>query len=129
MANSIEGRTLLVDYKLVESALSDLENATSIISDQKKRFKDFISDLLPPHKLRQRKKGFTPPVRLWYLAIFRHNKIQISNSMLVKDGLLSSEAQVFMRSPLTFTFRPRPLWLELVTLEFWYRKNFHPNVK
>jgi len=48
----------------------------------------------------------------------------IENSLLVRDGLLPKGAQRYMRRPITVAGRPRTLWLELVTLEFWYRKNF-----
>jgi asparagine synthase (glutamine-hydrolysing) len=125
MANSIEGRSLLVDYKLVESALSDSYNTPNAEPLKKTRFKDHISDFLSVEKLNQPKQGFTPPVRAWYLEIYRQNKELISNSMLVNDGQLSKRAQGYMRRPLTLLGRPRPLWLELVTLELWYRKNYN----
>jgi len=126
MASSIEGRNLLVDYKLVESALTDVKNAPRSVLVRKQRFKELISDYLPSEKINQKKQGFTPPVREWYLEIYHHNKTAISNSMLVKDGLLSPKAQKLMNKPLTLIGRPKPLWLEIITLEFWYRKNFYP---
>ena len=124
MANSIEGRSLLVDYKLVENSLTDSRNSPSAEYLGKQRFRELISDYLSSERINRRKQGFTPPVRSWYLEIYRHNKTVIENSMLVRDGLLPQGAQRFMRRPLTVTGRPRTLWLEMVTLEFWYRKNF-----
>lgn len=124
MANSIEGRSLLVDYKLVEHSLADSRNSPRAEYLGKQRFRDLISDYFSSERLSRRKVGFTPPVRLWYLEIYRQNKAVIKNSLLVKDGILPKRAQRFMRRPLTVAGRPRTLWLELVTLEFWYRKNF-----
>jgi asparagine synthase (glutamine-hydrolysing) len=124
MANSIEGRSLLVDYRLVESSLSDPSNLPMADYFGKQRFRDLIADYLSSERINRRKQGFTPPVRSWYLEIYRQNRVVIANSMLVRDGLLPKRAQRFMRRPLTVTGRPRTLWLEMVTLEFWYRKNF-----
>ena len=124
MANSIEGRSLLVDYKLVENSLTDSRNLPRAEYLGKQRFRELISDYLSPERINRRKQGFTPPVRSWYWNIYRQNREVIDNSMLVRDGLLPKAAQIFMRRPITIAGRPRTLWLELVTLEFWYRKNF-----
>jgi len=124
MASSIEGRSLLVDYRLVESSLTDPSNLPTAAYFGKQRFRDLIADYLSSERINRRKQGFTPPVRSWYLEIYRQNRVVIANSMLVRDGLLPKRAQRFMRRPLTVTGRPRTLWFEMVTLEFWYRKNF-----
>jgi asparagine synthase (glutamine-hydrolysing) len=124
MANSIEGRSLLVDYKLVENSLTDSRNSPRAEYLGKQRFRELISDYLSSERINRRKQGFTPPVRSWYWNIYLQNRVVIENSMLVRDGLLPKGAQRFMRRPLTVAGRPRTLWLEMVTLEFWYRKNF-----
>jgi hypothetical protein len=71
--------------------------------------------------LERKKRGFTPPVTEWYSEIYRQNKDVLSDSLLVRDGILSNKAQRLIDKPFSIIGRPRTLWLELVTLEFWYR--------
>jgi|GEM_PF-1490541 len=129
MANSVEGRSLLVDYKLVEIALSDFGNRPSAVFSGKSSFLKYVSENVPDEIISRKKQGFTPPVREWYLNIFKGNKQIFCNSKLVEDGVLSEACARILQKPLTFSRRPRLLWLELATLEIWYRKafyDFHP---
>jgi asparagine synthase (glutamine-hydrolysing) len=127
MANSIEGRNLFVDFKLVEIALSDPENMTKQKSISKSRFIEYVGVFLDTEILKRKKRGFTPPVTQWYKEIYRQNMEALSNSLLVRDGILPKRAQKLLDKPLTAIGRPRLLWLELVNLELWYRDKFLGN--
>lgn len=125
MAKSVEGRNLFVDYKLVEIAHADSRNALQAGLKNKSRFIEYVETFLNSEILYRKKRGFTPPVTEWYQEIYRQNLYQLKNSALVRDGILPIEAQRMINRPLTLVRRPRLLWLELVNLEFWYRKNLH----
>lgn len=122
MANSIEGRSLFLDYRLVEIALRDQANRPKNNHLSKSQFKKYVQDLVPPEMILRKKRGFTPPVKEWFMSIYKENAHLLNSSKLVSDGILGTSATAIMRRPLTILRRPRLLWLELVTLEIWYRQ-------
>jgi asparagine synthase (glutamine-hydrolysing) len=124
MAKSVEGRNLFVDYKLVEIALADPLNIPNNKELGKKRFIDYIEIYLKRDILIRKKRGFTPPVAKWSKEIYNANNLILGNSMLINDGVLPPKAQQILSKPLTILGRPRLIWLELATLEFWYRGMF-----
>jgi len=125
MAKSVEGRNIFVDYKLVEIALADSENALQPKLKGKGRFVQYLEPFLSAEILRRKKRGFTPPVTQWFKEIYRQNIAELDNSLLVRDQILTKKAQRLLSRPLTFIGRPRLLWLELINLELWYREYLH----
>ena len=124
MKSGVEGRTLFVDFKLIELAVSDPQNVHKEAMVNKSRFLEYIESFVDETLIRRKKRGFTPPVTAWYKEIYRENSFVLSNSKLVTDGVLPKNAQRLLNSPLTLIGRPRLLWLELAVLEIWYRNSF-----
>ncbi|MCA9247604.1 MAG: asparagine synthase (glutamine-hydrolyzing) [Planctomycetales bacterium] len=65
MANSLELRAPLLDYRIVEFAAQLPYNAKIQGEETKVILKRAFKDLLPDDVLQQRKRGFSPPVENW----------------------------------------------------------------
>jgi Asparagine synthase len=70
MANSIEGRAPLVDYRLAEIVIGLRKQSSDWALGHKGWLKFAFSSLVPDEVTRMRKRGFTPPWRTWMRAIF-----------------------------------------------------------
>lgn len=120
MASSIEGRTPLGANDLVEYAL--MRNGSELLKIHKKKLlKEYASKKLTPKIMNRKKKGFTPPVRIWYREIHRIHRTKFLTPRIVEEGIVNKSAKKVMRRPFTVLLRTRTGWLELVTLELWFR--------
>lgn len=88
MASSVELRSPFLDYKLVEVALSSKANIESFNLGQKYYLKKAMNGILPDEVLNRPKKGFTPPVGTWIMAILKKYGHLLSNGFLVKEKIL-----------------------------------------
>jgi len=121
MANSVESRTPLVDYRVVEIALSVNYGEFGFGAPARALLLEAVSDWIPDHVKMRPKKGFTPPVREWYRAIFSENRESFLNPRIVTLGLVNENAKKILSRPLSRIGRPSILWLELAVLEMWIR--------
>lgn len=80
-----------------------------------------VGDWIPEYVKRRTKKGFTPPSREWYGAIFRENRETFLNPRIVTFGLVNKNAKKILSRPLSRIVRPSILWIELAVLEMWIR--------
>jgi asparagine synthase (glutamine-hydrolysing) len=121
MAASVEARTPLVDYKIVEFALREVGRSNNFELGFKSILIEAAGDLVPEDVKVREKKGFTPPVTDWYKEIFEVNRELFESPRIVELGLVSHKAIKILSKPLTIIGRPRLLWLELAVLEMWIR--------
>jgi asparagine synthase (glutamine-hydrolysing) len=121
MANSIEGRAPLVDYRLAELAVG-LRKATSDWHlGHKGWLKAALSHLVPEEVMSMRKRGFTPPWRTWMRSIFDHYADDLRNGILVSSGILTPEAARELSNPFDALARPRHMAYPAMVLEQWAR--------
>ena len=121
MAASVEVRTPLVDYRIVEFAMREVSTSNNVKLGCKSTLVEATGDLLPEDVKARKKKGFTPPVTDWYKAIFEFNQECFKSPRIVERGLVNPKAIKILAKPLSISGRPRLLWLELAVLEMWVR--------
>lgn len=121
MSASVEARTPFVDYRIVEFAMREAGKANSFNSPPKAALLNAANEYYPEHFLKREKKGFTPPVKDWYKAIYRANMSSFADPRIVSLGLVKDSCKKRLVRPLTIFGRPRTLWLEFAVLEMWVR--------
>lgn len=65
MANSLEIRCPFLDYRILEYSMKFSSKYKSSLFKDKILFKKIIKNFLPKRIIRQKKKGFTPPINKW----------------------------------------------------------------
>lgn len=126
MAHSLEGRSPLIDYKLVEFAATIPAELKLHGKDLKYILKRVASRYLPPELIHRKKQGFGFPIARWLrndLRLFLANLFK--QSRFVELGYFQSEAvQDILYEHLSGkTDHNYRLWI-LLNLELWYRINF-----
>jgi len=121
MAASIESRTPFIDHKIIEFAFRENSKSNSFRKPPKSLLIAAAQGLLPPEVINRPKKGFTPPVKEWYEAIYRLHKEDFAQPRIVELGLVTDTATAILNRPISRIGRPNLLWLELAVLEFWVR--------
>lgn len=86
MANSLEARAPLLDYRVVEMAASIPSRMKLNGKNKKHILKKTASELLPGQIIDRKKMGFTPPVRDWIKELGRNHSGLIEET----NGLYSS---------------------------------------
>jgi len=121
MANSVEMRSPLIDYKLVELAYRSQENITAYDKSPKFWMKKALKNILPIEVLSRKKQGFTPPVANWLPGLFKKYINLLNDGYLVQEGVLDANRVKL----LSFTWRAVPIYWEAIyhvlTLEIWCR--------
>lgn len=90
MANSVELRLPLVDYRLVETVVGLRKHASDIGLAPKHWFREAVKHLVPAFVLRRRKRGFTPPWRSWTAALAHRYGRSLADGYLVEKGVLTA---------------------------------------
>jgi asparagine synthase (glutamine-hydrolysing) len=121
MAASVESRTPFVDHKIVEFSIRENSKSNSYYLRPKSLLIAAVRELIPLELINQPKKGFTPPVRDWYKAIYLRHKEDFAKPRIVEIGLVTQRATAILNKPLSQIGRPSLLWLELAVLELWVR--------
>ena len=124
MAQSVESRLPLVDYRLVETVIG-LHKSYALDPDAapKRWFRDALTGLLPDIVLNRRKRGFSPPWRQWGYALAVSHGDQLIDGYLVQNGIIRAEAAARQRKDLFPHFSgPRPLAGLSLGLENWCRQ-------
>ncbi|HET9325235.1 MAG TPA: asparagine synthase (glutamine-hydrolyzing) [Candidatus Eisenbacteria bacterium] len=126
MANSVELRLPLVDYRLVETVIGLRKTKTDVDLPPKSWFKAAIDDVVPDWVKNRRKRGFQPPVRAWHHALFAEYGRRLEDGALVQLGVLEPRAARELsqgRYPLD---EVEPFSLTALMLELWCR-GAHPH--
>ena len=122
MANSIELRLPLVDYRLIETVIGLRKAQSDQRLPPKNWFKAAIKDILPDWVINRPKQGFRPPVKEWHRALFAQYGSQLENGFLTQAGVLTPQsARTFAEGP----FTPGaivPLSFKALVLELWCRR-------
>jgi asparagine synthase (glutamine-hydrolysing) len=124
MANGIELRLPLVDYRLVETVMGLRKGSSDWRLPPKAWLKAAVEDVLPPWVMNRQKRGFAPPIREWLAALFEEYGSRLPNGELVKRGVLSrSAAESWSRCvwtdgvvfPIAFNALVLEVWCEEMT--------------
>ena len=122
MHSSVEARTPLVDYKLVELMLSTQANPASLFASPKQALREAATELVPSYDLNRPKRGFTPPIRTWNRMIWQTYKEEIQNPVIAQSSLFQSDAvHRILKNPTRSNGQVNQMALRLLTLELWYR--------
>lgn len=92
MASSVELRLPLVDYRLVETVIGLRKVHRDINNAPKQWFRDAVRDVVPDFVMRRRKRGFSPPWRVWAKAVSEAFGDDLRRGYLVEHGILSSKS-------------------------------------
>jgi asparagine synthase (glutamine-hydrolysing) len=121
MANSVELRLPLVDYRLVETVIGLRRTYPDHGLSAKHWFKEAIQDLLPKDILSRRKQGFAPPIRKWHHEVFQRYGEKLVDGLLVQEKILTPEAAANLAAGVY----PRvvvPVSFKALVLELWARQ-------
>lgn len=121
MANSIELRLPLVDYKLVEQAFSINRSVKRLYEKPPKLYlKRAVEGLLPKDIVHREKQAFRPPTREWIEEIFENQVGKVSQGYLVDHKLIDrDEVRRLRKQPIPGLMLN--LWYKLFRLEAWCR--------
>jgi asparagine synthase (glutamine-hydrolysing) len=121
MANSVELRLPLVDYRLVELAVGIQKHTPCHAQQPKQLLREAARDLLPSYVMNRPKRGFTPPVAQWLGALRdRYGSELVSGTLVGADLLDPRAAARLVRSRWRFG-TANDLFFKYLNLEFWYR--------
>ena len=117
MANGVEVRVPLLDYRVVETAFSISSDVIYARGERKALLKRAAAPWIPAEILTARKKGFSVPLRAWM-----KRGLQARASELVRDGSLVGRGVFRADGAEAILARqsPRLTWLLLVA-ELWAR--------
>lgn len=126
MANSLEVRSPLLDYRLVNFLFSLPVSYKITGADQKKILRDSVAHLLPNEVITRKKHGFEVPLLKWFQGDLREtieNK-WLNDKKIEEQGIFNVEAvkelkrKVFSNSPGDSVAR---VW-GLIAFQHWYKK-------
>lgn len=121
MANSVELRAPLCDYRLAELAVGLQKASPSHLLPAKQRLKEAAKGLLPSAILERPKRGFNPPVTQWLRGLFHRYGAELENGLLVEHGILDADAASRLVRPRWRFSAERELGFRYLVLEFWAR--------
>lgn len=121
MANSVELRLPLVDYKLVETVIGLRKNYPDHKLHAKFWLKQALRGTLPDELLNRPKQGFAPPVHEWHQHLFQKYGALLKDGALVEAGVLTSAAgRALSEGP--FPPGVSPVSFKALVLELWTRR-------
>jgi len=122
MHRSVEARTPLIDYKLVEYVLGHQGKEGAALREGKDLLRRSTQTLAPQLGDFGRKQGFTPPIRAWMSAIWSYERKSLHDLALTETGLFS-EKQLRRRIARSISRLGEidTLAFRLLTLELWWR--------
>lgn len=120
MANSVELRLPLVDYKLVQTVIG-LRKAHKgdHLLGTKAWLRKAVEDVVPREIFERPKRGFNPPVTQWITTLLREHGEQLARGNLVASGILRKDMVERMGRPASRLQPWNQLFLYCLTLEMW----------
>lgn len=118
MASSVEVRSPLVDYRLVELVIGLRQNHQDYKLPQKYWLKEALRDIVPKWIASRPKQGFTPPSSEWYAAIFKTYYSKLRDGELVALGIIDPHFKKYYDQGLlseTYIYRA-------IVLEIWVQQ-------
>jgi asparagine synthase (glutamine-hydrolysing) len=121
MANSVELRLPLVDYRLVELAIG-LQKVNPMYPQPPKRaLRNAAQQLLPSYVFERPKRGFNPPVVRWIAALRAAYGQELRSGALVEAELLDPRAAGRLCESQWRFGTSNELFFKYLVLEYWYR--------
>lgn len=121
MAQSVEARAPLVDYRLAEVVVGLQKQHGSAALGNKELLRRALAQDLPAEVLKRRKRGFTPPWRRWVRGLHARYANDLIDGVLASRGILDRGEATRFRRPTTVLGRPNPLAMPSLVLEQWAR--------
>lgn len=121
MANSVELRLPLVDYRLAEILVGIQKHTPVYIERPKGLLIDAARELVPEYVMNRPKRGFTPPVSDWVMKLRKKYGKELINGSLVEAGILSAEAAQKMANFSSRFSVAYDMFQKYLVLEFWHR--------
>lgn len=122
MSASIEARVPFVDYRLAELAYGHQRACGREIAADKRLLRDSFGTMVPRWLLNQPKRGFVPPIALWYSGVYARYARLVEDGVLVSNGVLSGETGRRIARGATDGRRQHALDRDAVILELWCRQ-------
>lgn len=128
MANSLEVRMPLLDYRIVEFCFSQPASYKITAGSQKKLLRDSVAHLLPAEILNRKKHGFEVPLLKWFKTGLRSSiESEWLNEDFVKQQELFDADEIHTLKETLFSNSPQDsvarVW-GLIAFQHWYKKNF-----
>jgi asparagine synthase (glutamine-hydrolysing) len=122
MASSVELRLPLLDYRLVEIIVGLRKRKADHRKPPKAWLKEAVREVLPGWVLNRPKRGFAPPVRAWYQALFAAYGPLLEEGYLVQAGILRPQRARDLASGPVPPGVVAPLSFKALVLEIWCRR-------
>ena len=122
MASSVELRVPFVDHIFVEKAIGIRKFRHDQHLEPKHFLKKLAAKFIPEYIIGRRKRGFTPPVRDWYTALFDKYGSDLCDGYLVNNNIISSSAGSDISRGFLATSQIRGLAFRTLVLESWCRQ-------
>jgi asparagine synthase (glutamine-hydrolysing) len=128
MANSLEGRSPLLDHVFMEM-VATIPSSLKLkgFTDNKYIFKKALAGLLPPEILQRKKMGFVVPIEAWFRGDMQSyvTSILLSPHTRITRRLFKKEAVARLLATHTRTrINMAPQLWALLMLELWFREFF-----
>ena len=121
MSRSVESRVPFVDARLAEVVVGLRKANPDHNLPRKTWLKQALAGVVPEEVMRRRKRGFTPPWRVWTRKLMSAYGDQLAGGLLVEEGVLDRRAAEQLRRGVDGLGRPVPLAFSALVLEQWYR--------
>jgi asparagine synthase (glutamine-hydrolysing) len=121
MANSVELRLPLVDFRLAELAVGLQKAKPMYAATPKQLLRQAARALLPAYIFERPKRAFNPPVVQWLGALRAKFSTELRNGALVSEELLDPKAAAKLSLPPWRFGTSNDLFLKYLVLEYWYR--------
>jgi len=121
MANSIEMRLPFVDYKLVETIIGLRKLTRDDRLPPKHYLKESVRDLLGEEIIDRPKRGFEPPVHVWYKSLISSHKEILDGGYLEDQQIIRRDFLQRAKKPESLSKREREVAWDALNLEMWFR--------
>jgi asparagine synthase (glutamine-hydrolysing) len=120
MANSVELRLPLIDYKLAETVIG-LRKARpgDFRLGTKAWLRDAVKDVVPEEIFTRPKRGFNPPATKWTAMLRQKHGDALRDGVLVQSGILDRQAAIRMSAPASRLSAWNTLFVTALNLELW----------
>lgn len=119
MATSVESRLPLVDFRFIETVIGLRKARPDHQLPAKTWLREASQDIVPKYVFERTKRGFSPPWRRWYQAIFDRHIDDLRRGVLVQTGIIRAGAYDDVRRISDRLGRPYPLLMHMLILESW----------
>jgi asparagine synthase (glutamine-hydrolysing) len=119
MSHGVECRLPFCDYRFVETVIGLRRAVPDDQLPPKAWLRAAAQGLVPDFVFVRRKRGFTPPWKLWYRELFRRFGASLDDGALVQMDLVPRGVLWQSRSAVDLIGRPKPFFIHLLVLEMW----------